>query len=51
MEGAGRALFLHPNTVRYRLRKVVDVSGYDITDPRDGLVVRVSLVLGRTQPL
>ncbi len=51
VEGAGRALFLHPNTVRYRLRKVVDVSGYDITDPRDGLVVRVSLVLGRTQPL
>jgi len=51
VEGAGRALFLHPNTVRYRLRKIVDVSGYDLTDPRDGLVVRVSLILGRTLSL
>jgi hypothetical protein len=51
VEGAGRALFLHPNTVRYRLRKIVDISGYDLTDPRDGLVVRVSLILGRTLAL
>lgn len=48
VEGTGRALFLHPNTVRYRLRKIVDLNGYDLTDPRDGLVVRVSLILGRT---
>lgn len=51
VEGAGRALFLHPNTVRYRLRKVVDTIGYDLTDPREGLVVRLALLLGRTQPL
>ena len=48
VEGAGRVLFLHPNTVRYRLKKLTDVIGYDLTDPRDGLVVRVSLVVGRT---
>ncbi|MBW3639363.1 MAG: helix-turn-helix domain-containing protein [Actinobacteria bacterium] len=51
VEGTGRTLFLHPNTVRYRLRKIVDSTGYDLTDPRDGLVVRVSLILGRTLPL
>ena len=47
VEATGRALFLHPNTVRYRLRKVVDCVGYDLTVPRDAQVVRVALVLGR----
>jgi DNA-binding PucR family transcriptional regulator len=51
VEGTGRALFLHPNTVRYRLRKVTDVLQRDITTPRDGLVVRLALVLGRTSAL
>ena len=51
VEGTGRALFLHPNTVRYRLRKLAEVTGRDITTPRDGLVVRLALVLGRTGPL
>ena len=51
VEGTGRALFLHPNTVRYRLKKLADVVGYDLTDPRAGLVVRVSLILGRTLEL
>ena len=48
VEAAARALFLHPNTVRYRLRKVADVVGCDLTRPRDAQVVRVALVLGRT---
>lgn len=51
VEGTGRALFLHPNTVRYRLKKLHDTIGYDLTDPRQGLVVRVSLLLGRTLTL
>ncbi|MCW2613850.1 MAG: putative transcriptional regulator, PucR family [Frankiales bacterium] len=51
VEGTGRALFLHPNTVRYRLKKLHDVIGLDLTDPRDGLVVRISLLLGRTLAL
>ena len=50
VEGTGRALFLHANTVRYRLRKVTDVIGYDITEPRAAQVVRIALVLGRTRP-
>ena len=51
VEGTGRALFLHPNTVRYRLRKVTDTIGYDVTAPRDAQVVRLALVLGRARPL
>jgi hypothetical protein len=48
VEGAGRALFVHPNTVRYRLRRIADTIGYDLLRPRDAQVVRVALVVGRT---
>ena len=51
LEGAGRTLFLHPNSVRYRLRKVVDATGYDLSVPREAQVVRLALVLGRTSAL
>lgn len=48
VEGTARALFLHPNTVRYRLRKVLDLLALDLAVPRDAQVVRLALVLGRT---
>jgi DNA-binding PucR family transcriptional regulator len=51
IEATGRALFLHANTVRYRLKKLTDVTGRDLTEPRDALVVRLALLLGRTQQL
>lgn len=51
LEGTGRALFLHPNSVRYRLRKIIDATGYDLTVPREAQVVRLALVLGRTSTL
>jgi hypothetical protein len=51
IEGAGRTLFVHANTVRHRLRRIAEVTGYDLTTPRDALVVRLALVLGRTTPL
>ena len=47
LEGAARRLFVHPNTVRYRLAKVVDLTGYDPTDPHDGYVLRLALAFGR----
>lgn len=47
MEGTARALFVHPNTVRYRLRRVEDLTSYSPTDSRDGFVLRLALVLGR----
>ena len=49
LEGTGRTLFLHPNTVRYRLKRLREVTGRDLTDPRDAMVVRVALLLGRTR--
>jgi sugar diacid utilization regulator len=47
LEGAARALFVHPNTVRYRLRQVAELSGLSATDPREGLTLQLALVLGR----
>lgn len=47
IEGAARALFVHPNTVRYRLRRVTDVCGCLPANPRDAFTLRVALVLGR----
>jgi DNA-binding PucR family transcriptional regulator len=47
LEATARALFVHPNTVRYRLRRVTEVSGYAPADPRQALVLRMALALGR----
>lgn len=47
LEGAARALFVHPNTVRYRLRQVAELTGLQPNDPRDALTLRIALVLGR----
>ncbi len=47
LEGAGRILFVHPNTVRYRLRQVADLTGYAPGTPRDGFTLQIALVLGR----
>jgi hypothetical protein len=49
LEGAARALFVHPNTVRYRLRRVAEVCGRTPTDPRDLLTLQLALVLGRLE--
>lgn len=47
LEATARALFIHPNTVRYRLGRIDDLTGYDLTKPRDAWSARVALVLGR----
>jgi DNA-binding PucR family transcriptional regulator len=47
LEGCARLLVVHPNTVRYRLRRVAEVTGRNPTDPRDALVLRVALAVGR----
>lgn len=47
IESSARALYVHPNTVRYRLRKIADATGRDPTNPRDAYVLRVAATVGR----
>jgi sugar diacid utilization regulator len=47
LEATARALFVHPNTVRYRLRQAADLTGLAATDPREALTLQLALVLGR----
>jgi hypothetical protein len=47
LEATARLLFVHPNTVRYRLRRVRDLTGLVPGDGRDGFTLWVAVVLGR----
>jgi DNA-binding PucR family transcriptional regulator len=47
LEATARALFVHANTVRYRLRRVAEVCGETPSDARGAYVLRVALALGR----
>ncbi|OBI46264.1 PucR family transcriptional regulator [Mycobacterium kyorinense] len=46
IEACARTLFVHPNTVRYRLRRIADFTGRDPTQPRDAYVLRVAATVG-----
>ena len=45
LEASARALFVHANTVRYRLGRIIDLTGYDLTDPHDAFTLRIALAL------
>lgn len=45
LEATARELFVHPNTVRYRLGRIIDATGYDLADPHDAFTVRIALAL------
>jgi DNA-binding PucR family transcriptional regulator len=47
LEACARTLYVHPNTVRYRLRRVGEVTGHSPTDARDAFVLRTALVVAR----
>ncbi|KWX09956.1 PucR family transcriptional regulator, partial [Carbonactinospora thermoautotrophica] len=47
LEAAARMLFVHPNTVRYRLRRVTDITGYVPTQSRAAFTLQIALILGR----
>jgi hypothetical protein len=51
LEATARALFVHANTVRYRLRRVAEICGEVPTDPRGALTLRMALMLGRLETL
>ena len=47
LEATARQLFIHANTVRYRLKRVSELTGWDPTSPRDAYVLQVALMTGR----
>jgi len=49
LEATARALFIHANTVRYRLRQITELTGYSPTEPRDAFALRLGLTYGRIQ--
>ena len=46
LEATARELYVHPNTVRYRLKRVSEVIGWDATGPREALILQTALILG-----
>jgi sugar diacid utilization regulator len=47
IEATARHLFVHPNTVRYRLRRAADLTGLTPTQARHAYTLRLALTLGR----
>jgi len=50
IEATARVLFVHPNTVRYRLAGITKAVGYDLTDAHDAQTVRTALAFHRLGP-
>ncbi|GAA3585533.1 fatty acid biosynthesis transcriptional regulator FasR [Klugiella xanthotipulae] len=46
LEATARELFVHPNTVRYRLKRVSEVIGWDATGAREALILQSALIVG-----
>lgn len=46
LEATARELFVHPNTVRYRLKRITDLIGWDAGGPREALVLQSALIVG-----
>ena len=46
LEATARELFVHPNTVRYRLKRVSEVIGWDATGAREALILQAALIVG-----
>ena len=46
LEATARELFVHVNTVRYRLGRITDIVGYDLTNAHEAFTVQVGLALG-----
>lgn len=49
MEATARAMFVHPNTVRYRLKRITEITGYNPANSREAYILRMAITLGRLQ--
>ncbi len=47
LEASARAIFVHPNTVRYRLKRAAEITGLSATDPRGSWTLQVALALAQ----
>jgi hypothetical protein len=47
LEATARALFVHTNTVRYRLRRAAELCGQAPTEARGAFTIQLALTLGR----
>ncbi len=47
LEATARMLFVHPNTVRYRLSRISELTGHMPADGRGSFILRVAVTLGR----
>lgn len=46
LETTARTLFVHANTVRYRLKRISEIIGWDATGSREAFILQVAIVLG-----
>ncbi len=46
LETTAKELNVHPNTVRYRLKRASETTGWDATDPREAYVLQTAIAIG-----
>lgn len=46
LESTAREMFVHPNTVRYRLKRISEILGFDPTGAREAFILQVAVTLG-----
>ncbi len=49
LEATARLLFVHPNTVRYRLRRIAELTGYLPGDGRGTFALQIAVTMGRLE--
>ncbi|MGB7425936.1 MAG: helix-turn-helix domain-containing protein, partial [Ornithinimicrobium sp.] len=47
IEATARVLFVHSNTVRYRLGRIEDLVALDLSSPREAWTAQIALAVGR----
>ncbi|TCD53644.1 PucR family transcriptional regulator [Alloscardovia theropitheci] len=46
LDKTAQILNVHPNTIRYRLKKSVQMTGWDATDPREAYILTTAIKIG-----